>query len=123
MMTDEILEKVAEEILQAESLRALGRPRKETWGEQSEDCKNQYRPLAQAAIDAMPKARRAKIMEFEDLYMNCPDCGTQHKPAHMAGLDPVICVCGRNVYSQGKFASEVFVEYWPKNWREEELTK
>ena len=60
-MTDHaaLVEKVAEELWQADSIRVMGCRRSVPWSEAGPAAHNQWRPLATAAIDLI----RAEVLE------------------------------------------------------------
>jgi len=61
-MTD-LVERVAEEMWQAESVRAVGTRRNVPWSEAGEAAHMQWRPLARAAVALIRPSIRATALE------------------------------------------------------------
>ena len=67
MIPDDLVERVAEEMWQAESMRAVGTRRTVPWSEAGEAAHMQWRPLAKAALAiALEEAAKVAFQEWLD---------------------------------------------------------
>jgi len=76
-MTSEMVERVAEALWQAESVRACGAARKTTWAEEGEDTHNKWRFMALSALKAIGEAPTAAMAMAGRIEQDCP-CGRRH---------------------------------------------
>lgn len=68
MMTDTLRERVAEELWQASSIRAVGQRRVITWADAGPPTWNQWYPLADAAIALVLEEAAKELDRWGDIY-------------------------------------------------------
>jgi hypothetical protein len=91
-MTDDLVERVAEEMWQAESMRAVGTRRTVPWSEAGEAAHMRWRPIAKAAIaialEEAAQMAEAKAEEWATQWREDLKCDS-HLEGKSDGADDV----------------------------------